>query len=225
MISYFIDTRSDVNSLFSYLFTFCALFKMPSTRELAGLASNLGGYWGGQEEEVAKKAPKKNNSTKKTTEMKKETNVVATSYTMKEKTHKDAGFYGGDTVRVFVPQNKLGEEVDKFLHWVFIEEEEGDTCEYTGTADFGPQIDNAGKGDIDSFFVPLDQSYMASLSFFQLGGTFGDSMANGLKNKEGSAIEQMKAFANWYAKGEHYYGHRVEKLDWLIKKLEAKKVN
>jgi hypothetical protein len=196
--------------------------KMPSTRELAGLASNLGGYWGGQEEEVAKKAPKKNN---KATETKKETNAAATSYTMKEKTHKEAGFYGGDTVRVFVPQNKLGDEVDKFLYWVFIEEEEGDMCEYTGTADFGPQIDNAGKDDIDSFFVPLDQSYMASLSFFQGSGTFGDSMANGLKNKGGSAIEQMKAFAKWYAKGEHYYGDRVEKLDWLIKKLEAKKVN
>jgi hypothetical protein len=201
--------------------------KMPSTRELAGLASNLGGYWGGQEEEVAKKAPKKNNSTtKKATEMKKEANAAATSYTMKEKTHKEAGFYGGDTIRVFVPQTELGEKVDKFLYWVFSEEEEGNMCQYVGTTDFGPQIDNAGKEDIDSFFVPLDQSYMASLSFFQLGGgTFGDSMANGLKNKEGSAVEQMKAFAKWYAKGEHYYGYRVEKLDWLIKKLEAKKVN
>lgn len=37
-------------------------------------------------------------------------------------------------------------------------------------------------------------------------------MANGLKNKEGS-------FAKWYAKSEHFYGYRIEKLDWLIKKL------
>ena len=196
---------------------------MPSIRELAGLVSNLGGYWGSQEEEVAKKAPKKNNSTKKATEMKKEANAAATLYTMKEKTHKEAGFYGGDTIRVFVPQTDLGEKVDKFLYWAFIEEEEGDMCQYESTENFGPQIDNAGKDDIDSFFVPLDQSYMASLSFFQGSGTFGDSMANGLKNKEGSAIEQMKAFAKWYAKGEHFYGDRIEKLDWLIKKLEEAK--
>lgn len=66
---------------------------------------------------------------------------------------------------------------------------------------------------------------MASLSFFQYcGGTFADCMVNGLKNKEGSVIEQMKAFAKWYASEDNYnmYGSRVEKLDWLIKKLESK---
>ena len=48
-------------------------------------------------------------------------------------------------------------------------------------------------------------------------------MANGLKNKEGSAIEQMKAFAKWYTnENNHCYKDHVEKLDRLIKKLEAK---
>ena len=197
---------------------------MPSTRELAGLASNLGGYWGGQEEEeVAKKA-----STKKTTEMKKEANTAAPSYTMKQKTHKEAGFMGyeGDKIRVFVPQNKLGEEVDKFLYWVFCDTEEFNRVRY---AKDRPDIENASKGDIDSFFVPLDQSYMASLSFFSGGkGTFSHCMANGLKkkDKEGSAIEQMKAFSKWYENGNHpYVGGRIDDLDWLIEKLEAKKVN
>ncbi len=200
--------------------------KMSNKRELAGLASNLGGYWGDQEEEVVKKAPKKNNSTKKTTGMKKEGNAAATSYTMEEKTHKEAGFYGGDTMRVFVPQNKLGDEVDKFLYWVFCETEEFNRVCY-GTDP--PDIENASKDDIDSFFIHLDESYMASLSFFSGGkGTFSHCMANGLKNKDkkGSAIEQMKAFAQWYEYGNHpYVGGRIDDLDWLIKKLEAKKVN
>ena len=87
-------------------------------------------------------------------------------------------------------------------------------------------IEDAGKDEIDSFFVPLDQSFMGSLSFFQGGrGTFAMCMAEGLKNKEGSAVEQMKAFAKWYAENDNYYGGRVEKFDWLIKKLEAKKAN
>ena len=201
--------------------------KMPSTRELAGLASNLGGYWGGQEEEVAMKAPKKNNSTtKKTTEMKKGGNAAATSYTMEEKTHKEAGFYGGDEIRVFVPQNKLGDEVDKFLYWTFCETEEFNRVCYGNDP---PDIENASKDDIDSFFVPLEQSYMASLSFFSGGkGSFSHCMANGLKkkDKEGSAVEQMKAFAKWYENGNHHYvGGRIDDLDWLIEKLEAKKVN
>ena len=105
--------------------------KMPSTRELAGLASNLGGYWGGQEEEEV--AKKKTNNTKKTTEKKEEANAAVTSYMMKEKTHKEAGFYGGDTVSVFVPQTELGEKVDKFLYWVFAEEEEGNMCQYANS--------------------------------------------------------------------------------------------
>ena len=82
--------------------------------------------------------------------------------------------------------------------------------------------------DIASFFVPLEQSNMGSLSFFQCGrGTFARCTANGLKNKEkeGSAIEQMKAFAKWNANEDnHCYGYRVGKLDLLIKKLEAKSV-
>lgn len=174
---------------------------MTNKREHAGLSSE-------QEEEIAEKAPKKN---KKSTQP---------SYVVKEKTHEEAGFYRGDLVRSFVPRNELGDNVDKFLFWVFSEEEEGNMVVYDSTK---PDIDNAGNDDIASFFVPLDQSYMASLSFFQEArGTFAGCMADGLKNKEGSAIEQMKAFAKWYQENadNHYYGYRVKKL--LIKKLETK---
>ncbi len=73
--------------------------------------------------------------------------------------------------------------------------------------------------DIASFFVPLEQSNMVSLSFFQCGrGTFARCMADVLKIKEGSAIEQLKAFAAWNAnENDHCYGYRVGKLDSLIK--------
>lgn len=197
---------------------------MSNKRELAGLSSDLGGYWG-QEEEIAKKA-KKNNTSKKTGAKKQSTasSKAATlpSYTITQKTHEEAGFYGGDLVRDFVPKTELGDKVDKFLYWVFSEEEEGNTVEY-GTKDYMKEIEKAGNDEIASFFVPLDQSYMGSLSFFQGGGgTFAMCMADGLKNEEGSAVAQMKAFAKWYAENDHYYGHRVKKLDWLIKKLEAK---
>ncbi len=174
---------------------------MVKKRQLAGTSSE-------QEEEIATKtkAAKKNKP----------------SYVVKDETHEEAGFYRGDLVRSFVPKNELGDTVDKFLFWVFSEEEEGNMVQYDSTK---PDIDHAGNDDIASFFEPLDQSYMASLSFFQEArGTFAGCMANGLKNKEGSAIEQMKAFAKWYASEENYmYGPaRVKKLDWLIKKLEAK---
>ena len=208
---------------------------MANKRELAGLSSDLGGYWG-QEEETAKKAKKDNANEKTAAKKKKSTTSTASgttsnplpAYTIPQKTHKEAGFYGGDTVRDFVPKNELGDKVDKFLYWVFTEEEEHQLYNY------GPEgylcakdIEKAGKDEIASFFVPLSQSYMGSLSFFQNGGggSFAWSMAEGLKNKEGSAVEQMKAFAKWYAKNNHYYGYRLEKLDWLIMQLEAKKAN
>ena len=203
-------------------------------RELAGLNSDLGGYWG-QEEETAKKA-KKDNANKKTAAKKKSTTSTASrrtsnplpAYTIPQKTHKEAGLFGGDIVRDFVPKNELGDKVDKFLYWVFTEEEGGQMYNY-GAGDHlcAEDIEDAGKDEIASFFVPLDQSFMGSLSKFQLGGrgTFAMCMAEGLKNKEGSAVEQMKAFSKWYAENDHYYGDRVEEFDWLIKKLEAKKAN
>lgn len=178
---------------------------MTNKRELTGLSCE-------QEEKIAEKAPKKN----KTAET-----SIQPSYVVKEKTHKEAGFYGGDMVRSFVPRNELGDEVDVFLYWVFVEEEEFNMASYPCD---DVNIENARNDDVASFFVPLDQSYMGSLSFFQDGkSSFASCMAHGLKNKEGSAIEQMKAFAKWYASEDnHVYGHRLEKLDWLIKKLEAK---
>eukprot|EP00573_Skeletonema_grethae_P007494 CAMPEP_0201708768 /NCGR_PEP_ID=MMETSP0578-20130828/56670_1 /ASSEMBLY_ACC=CAM_ASM_000663 /TAXON_ID=267565 /ORGANISM="Skeletonema grethea, Strain CCMP 1804" /LENGTH=166 /DNA_ID=CAMNT_0048197667 /DNA_START=11 /DNA_END=507 /DNA_ORIENTATION=+ len=124
--------------------------KMTNKRELTGLSCE-------QEEKIAEKAPKKN----KTAET-----SIQPSYVVKEKTHKEAGFYGGDMVRSFVPRNELGDEVDVFLYWVFVEEEEFNMASYPCD---DVNIENARNDDVASFFVPLDQSYMGSLSFFQDG--------------------------------------------------------
>ena len=51
------------------------------------------------------------------------------------------------------------------------------------------------------------------------------TIESGLKNKKGSAVDQMKTFAKWYAKQNNFlgYGGRVEGLDWLIYKLDEQK--
>lgn len=214
---------------------------MSNKRELTGLSSNLGGYWGQEDEEV-KKAPKKNNSSKKTATEKATTTSKKSAlppYVITEKTHSEADFYGGNnTVRVFVPQTELGDKVDKFLYWTCAEEEENNQCMYANghKKELETVIDNAGYDEIAPFYEPLNQSYMQSLSFFAptagyggMGSTFATMMAPGLKNKKGSAIEQMKAFAKWYASipidPNVGYGGRIKRLDWLIKKFEAKKPN
>lgn len=201
--------------------------KMANKRELVGLRSELGGYWG--EEEPVKKA-KKDKANKKTAAKKKSTTSTASgktsnplpAYTIPQKTHKEAGFYGGDIARDFVPKNELGDKVDKFLYRVFMEVDECHMYAYASGI-YMEDIENAGNDDIDSFFVPLGQSFMGSLSWWQGGvGTVTSGMEEGLKNKEGSAVEQMKAFSKWYADND-YYGYRLEKLDWLIMQLEKKK--
>ena len=154
-------------------------------------------------------------------------------------THGQAGFYGGKQQRIFLPRTKLGDMVDKYLFWVFCEEEEEHMSLYAHRHkdDVETLIKDSGEEDIAAFYEDLNGSFMGSLSFFSgtgVGGirsSYADVIANGphspLKNTKGSAIDQMKVFVQWYQVFQdcHGYGWRVEGLDWLITKFEEKKSN
>lgn len=205
---------------------------MPNTRELSGLASDLGGYWGQEgSKDNGSGAKKKGGAKKKSTTTKKaatSNNLTAQPYTG-GMTRKEAGFYEGDGgERVFLPRTALGNKVDQYLYWVFCEEEESNMCAYAATKEHKAEVEHLieNAAEVAAFHEQLNGSYMGSLSFFNGGrGTFGDSMQNGLKNKKGSAVQQLKAFQKWYAETDHYYGDYIEGLDWLIMKLDAKKPN
>jgi hypothetical protein len=195
---------------------------MSNKRELSALSSELGGYWGGQDSAAAKKAPKKSNASGKT----KNLTPSEQTYVITEKTNKQAGLMGRDDhIRVFLPKTKLGDKVDKYLYWTFVEEEENHDSAYDATEKITTELttllENAGGDDIAPFYQELNGNFMGSLTFFAdgEGGTFQMSIKEGLKNEKGSAIDQMKAFAKWYALNQdnHYYGYHVE--------IEAKKPN
>ena len=210
-----------IHHLFAYY-----LLKMSNKRELSALNSELG-----QDSAEASKAPKKSNAAgKKTTNP----TPLEQTYIIKQKTNKQAGLMGRDDhIRVFLPKTKLGDKVDKYLYWTFVEEEENHESGYEATeeitAELTTLLENAGEEDIAPFYQELNGNFMGSLTFFAdgEGGTFQMSIKEGLKNEKGSAIDQMKAFAKWYAMNQdtHYYGYNVEGLDWLIAKIEAKKSN
>ena len=165
------------------------LLKMANKREVSALSSELGGYWGGQDSAAAKKAPKKSNASgKKTTNHNPKPSDQ--TYVIKEKTHAEADFYGGDTVRVFLPKTELGDVIDKHLYWKFAEAEEFNNVDYCrGCEDEIEHIlETGGEGAIAPFCEPLNVSFMESLSFFHGRGTFGTMMKPGFKNSKGSVM-------------------------------------
>jgi len=212
-------------NIFYNLFAYY-LFEMSNKRELSALSSDLGGYWG-EESSAAKKAPKKSNASgKKTTNHNPKPSEQ--TYVIKEKTHAEADFYGGDTVRVFLPKTELGDVIDKHLYWKFANAEEFNRVDYGGREDEIKHIlETGGESSIAPFREPLNASFMESLSFFNGGeGSFGTRMKPGLKNSKGSAIDQMKAFTKWYVLNQHAHGYLLELMQdfkWLIETLEAKK--
>ena len=146
-------------------------------------------------------------------------------------THGEAGFYGGKKQRCFLPRTNLGHKVDQFLYWVFCEEEEKGTCGsrygHMHKDEVEALLDNASEDDIATFYEELNCSYMRSLSFFVPGGSSFPMEVEGGVVEKGSAIDQMKAFTRWYQMYQDAtgWGFRVEGLDWLIAKFEAKKSN
>lgn len=110
---------------------------MPNTRELSGLASDLGGYWGQEgSKDNGSGAKKKGGAKKKSTITKKAatSNLTAQPYTG-GMTRKEAGFSGdGEEERVFLPRTALGHKVDQYLYIVFCEEEEHNMCAYSASS-------------------------------------------------------------------------------------------
>ena len=112
---------------------------MPNTREVSGLSSDLGGYWGQDESMGNKSGAKKKGGTKKAAAT---PNLTAQPYTG-GMTRKEAGFYEGDGgERVFLPRTALGNKVDQYLYWVFCEEEEHHMCVYGATKTHKAEVEH-----------------------------------------------------------------------------------
>lgn len=181
---------------------------MSNKRELSALSSELGGYWGGQDSAAAKKAPKKSNASQ---------TASSTASVPKAK--------------VDYAKTELGKSIDGYLTSIFSEVEEHDMVRYATTGEHKKEIESIfssnGADVVIPFYQPLNKSFMKSIRFFasEGQGTFQMTIENGLKNKKGSAVDQMKTFAKWYAKQNNFlgYGGRIDGLDWLIHKLDEQK--
>ena len=178
---------------------------MSNKRELSALSSDLGGYWGGQDSAAAKKSPKKSNATGKTST--------------------------ASVPKVDYAKTELGKSIDGYLTSIFSEVEEHDMVRYATTDEHKKEIESIfssnGADVVIPFYQPLNKSFMKSIRFFasEGQGTFQMTIESGLKNKKGSAVDQMKTFAKWYAKQNNFlgYGGRIDGLDWLIHKLDEQK--
>ena len=188
---------------------------MPSKRELAALTSNLGEYW----------------DSKTTTGWTDETSSVTKAVSIT------------NVVTEPLLKTELGVFIDDYLDAIlgeYIDEYDGVRMGSTPTEeDVTEAIKRAGPRMVALFFEPLHYDFMKSLEYFRTEHVFPPRFRHG-KHKsqwvsEGgvnikgvSAVDQMKEWADWFATlpmAQNTYSGavRVERLDDLIKELEAAK--